>query len=208
MDKQNLRLEILSQVESGELLLETAASLLNEISQVEENTPEVISSGVNPGADTSPDPYRAELAKPRWAIFLWLVPLLLGIALTGSVAIKMYQKLNNAGMVISFWFLTIPFAVGIFLIYTGWALQTAKWIFLEFQRSVGKKPEHILLAFPLPFRLARYFLGMFEEKLPARIRRMDLQSVFDTLESQINRDQPLFVNGNEDSGTGIKIYFA
>lgn len=207
MDKKKLRLDILSKVGSGELPLETASRLLNEIERVDET------DGESP-QQSEPEPIPVitgetvtnHVEKPGWAVLLWLVPLILGIVLTATTANSLYQKLSSTGMNSGFWFTLIPLAIGIILIYLGWVLQQARWIHLEIQQPVGEKPERILLAFPLPFRLIGSFMRTFDSRLPQNVRRMDLYSVFESLDQQINQGEPLYVNVDDDDGTRVKIY--
>ncbi len=206
MDKQNLRMEILSKVESGDLPLETAARLLSEIDRVEGSSPEVISAVVLPQEEVSFEPQQVELEKPGWSIILWLTPLLLGVILTASTAYRLYQKLSINGTGTGFWFLLIPLGVGIFLIYLGWDMQNSKWIYIDVQQPVGEKPQRILLSFPLPFRFVGKLIQLFDKKLPQSVQKFNLQAMLLAIDEQTDKNDPVFINVDDEDGTRVKIY--
>ncbi len=206
MDKQNLRMEILSKVESGALPLETAARLLGEIEKVEENSPEIISPVALPKDEVSSSPQQLEVEKPGWSIILWLTPLLLGVILTASTAFKIYQQLSFNGTGTGFWFLLIPLSVGILLIYLGWNLQNSKWIFIDVKQPDGEKPQRILLSFPLPFRFVGKLIQRFGNKLPQSVQKFNLQAMLLAIDEQTDKDDPVFINVDDEDGTRVKIY--
>lgn len=212
MDKENLRLNILRKVENGELELKSASRLLQEIDNVElsdhpfSSVDKLVDTPVEQAPLKEPSIADEQVEKPGWSILFWIFPLLIGVTLLAIASYDIYQNYRISGMNTGFWISFIPLAFGVFFIYLSWALERARWIQLDITQPKGKKPEKIIFAFPLPFRLAGKILKMFDSKLPEKFRALDIQEMLSSLDDQINHQDPVFINVDDDDGTKVKIY--
>lgn len=206
MDKQYLRSDILSKVESGELSLEIAARLLAEIDKVEDNSSEAVIPMAVPQEGIPLKSQQVKHEKPGWSMLLWLIPLLLGGFLTALPAYRLYQQISMGGLSAGFWIFMIPFVIGVFLIFLGWALQNSKWIYIDVEQPIGKKPQRILLSFPIPFLFVSKILPLFENKLSKNIQKLNLHTILKAMDEQIEVGDPAFINVNDEDGTRVNIY--
>lgn len=206
MSKEEFRLNILKKVESGEINLESASKLLSEIDQLDGNQPgdtrdEVV---VNPIEENDRD--FSIPVRPGWGSIFWIVPLLIGLLITSFSANWLYQSYQNAGLGFWFWFSFIPLAFGIFIIYFAWVVENARWIHILIHQPKGEKPERIILGFPLPIHFALFILRTFKIKIPGKFDYYQLEDMLLTLDSEINKQDPIFLNVDDEDGTKVEIF--
>lgn len=212
MDKQDFRLDILRKVENGVLDLQSASRLLQEIDLVDSsNNPiSVQDEIIDPPQEQihlSEDVItKNHIERPSWSIIFWIIPLLIGVTLLAISSFDLYQNYRISGMNTRFWLSFIPLTFGILFVYMSWSLENARWIQLDIRQPKGEKPEKIILAFPLPFRLVGKLLRIFGSRLPPKFRQMDLAEMLATFDDQINHQDPVFINVDDDDGTKVKIY--
>lgn len=200
------RLDILKQVENGEISLEEASKLLSEIDQGEEfskSEPEVLVADKIISSESIPV---TDNEKPAWAFVFWAVPLILGLVLTIFSATWLYQNYLSSGLGFKFWLTWIPFSIGVFLIYFGWSLQKARWIHINIKQPKGESPQRIFLAFPIPFQFIGFVMKIFKSKFSDKMSNMDVEELLKTVDDHIRKDEPLYVNVDDDDGTKVEIY--
>jgi len=207
-----LRLDILRQVEAGELSLEKAAELLNhlETAQVTESpnqevkpTPTIEFSNDGDLKVGSP---KNDIKKPGWAFVFWLIPIVFGGLIIVSATSWLYQSYANVGLGFRFWLSWIPFLIGLLLVYLGFVLNQARWIHIHIRQPEGEKPSRIIIGFPLPVRLMMKLLPLFRNKLPTNIQDMDLEEMLNSLDESISSDDPIVINVDDEDGSKVEIY--
>ncbi|MDX9849031.1 MAG: hypothetical protein RBT01_00855 [Anaerolineaceae bacterium] len=200
------RLDVLKKVELGEISLEEAAAILSELEEQQFSIQEKSEVVINPPLTDQQTRQSEKRDKPAWSIVFWIIPLVLGVLLTVFSANWFYQNYLISGLGYKFWLTWIPFLIGIFMIYIGWGLQRARWIHINIKQPKGQSPQRIFLAFPLPFQFAGFILKIFKGKLPKTASGANIEEIMSTLDQYLEKDEPLFVNVNDDDGTKVEIY--
>lgn len=198
------RLEILKKVENGEISLDVASKLLADIEQSGEINESIVPPTFDNNEADFPKPEK--IKKPAWANIFWIIPIFLGVLLTIFSSTWLYQNYESSGLGFKFWLTWIPFLIGVFLIYLGWALQRAKWIHVNIKQPEGKSPRRIFIALPLPLQFLGLFLKIFKGKIPSGTSSFDFEELMDTIEKQITKDEPLFLDVNDEDGTKVEVY--
>lgn len=209
MSDNQLRIEILKQVENGELDLEKAAALLAALDKNIPLTPETSTKQeeeIEHIIINEPPLKSEEIKKPGWAAVFWVLPLLLGGIVTAFSATWLYQGYTEAGLGWRFWLSWIPFLIGVFLIYLGWVLQSARWISIFIRQPAGEKPEKIVLGFPIPIKLTTWVFRIFRHRMPEKISSIDVESMVDALDHELVKGEPLYVHVDDEDGTKVEIY--
>ncbi len=200
------QIDILKQVENGEISLDEASELLSRLeeSKFEPDAPmQVISPERTSNFETLST---IKKEKPAWAFVFWVLPLFFGIILTIYSSSWLYQNYQEVGLRFKFWITWIPFLSGIFFIYLGWMLQRARWIHVNIRQPEGERPKRIFLAFPIPFQLIGLFLNLFKGKLGNNAPGVDLEELMVTIDQHIKTDEPLYVNVDDKDGTKVEVY--
>ncbi len=200
------RLDVLKKVELGEISLEEAEVLLSELEDRQfsiQEKREVITN--SPLIDHQPK-QSEKRDKPAWSIAFWITPLILGVLLTVFSATWLYQNYLLSGLGYKFWLTWIPFLIGVFMIYIGWGLQRARWIHINIKQPKGQSPQRLFLAFPLPFQFVGFILRIFKGKLPKTSSGINIEEIIGTLDQYLEKDEPLFLNVNDEDGTKVEIY--
>jgi len=206
MSKEDFRLGILKRVESGEINLDTAARLLSEVDKLDEESNsgsaiEIIET------NSSSQFFTKELpGRPAWASLFWIVPLIIGMLITSSSAYWLYQSYQNSGLGFWFWFSFLPLAFGIFLIYFAWVLDKARWLHILIRQPKGERPERIILGFPLPINFALFIINAFNIRIPGKFENDQLVDMLKSINSQINKEDPIFINVDDEDGTKVEIF--
>ncbi len=198
------RLEILKKVENGEIPLEVASELLADFEQSGEINESILPPTYR--LDDSDVSKPEKIKKPAWANIFWIIPLFLGVLLSIFSSTWLYQNYESSGLGFKFWLTWIPFLIGVFLIYLGWSLQKAKWIHVNIKQPEGKSPRRIFIALPLPLQFLGFFLKIFKGKITSGPANFDFEELMDTIEKQITKDEPLFVDVNDEDGTKVEVY--
>lgn len=203
---EQTRLDTLKKVENGEISLEKASEILADL---EQNDIFPITVDVEPekvdqsGYETNKT---EKFEKPAWSHFFWIVPLLLGVILTIFSSTWLYQNYQSSGLGFKFWLTWIPFLIGVFLIYFGWILQKSRWIHVNIKQPKGQSPQRIFIALPLPIQLLGFFLKIFKGKIPSNVSNLNIDELLQNIDQQIKKDEPLYIDVNDEDGTKVEIY--
>lgn len=206
MSKEEFRLSILKKVETGEINLETASRLLSEVEKLDEGIKTEIPID-NVDVLSSSEILSKEIpGRPAWGNLFWILPLIIGMLITSFSAYWLYQSYQNSGLGFWFWFSFIPLAFGIFLIYFAWILDQARWLHILIRQPKGEKPERIILGFPLPINFALFIIRTFKIRIPGKFENDQLEDMLHSIDSQINKEDPVFINVDDEDGTKVEIY--
>jgi hypothetical protein len=137
---------------------------------------------------------------------LWQIPLWIGVGITILTAIGMYFIMRGPGM--NFWFycLSMPLLLGVLVIVAAVGSRRARWLFVNVQQKPGEKPQRIFLGFPLPLKLAAWFLRTFGARIDG-LKDTNVDEVIQVVETGFTGDEPLVVNVDEgDDGEKVQVY--
>ncbi len=157
------------------------------------------------GFETDPRIARVKSAVRR----LWQIPLWIGVLITILSAWGMYS-LVQAGR-LNFWFycLSAPLLLGVLVIVAAVGSRKARWLFVDIHQEPGEKPAHIFLGFPLPIKLAGWFLRTFKHKIPGLKREMEKTNVDEIIEGFETGmgNEAMIVNVDEGKeGDRVQVY--
>ncbi|MHB8135811.1 MAG: hypothetical protein ACYDH1_16495 [Anaerolineaceae bacterium] len=206
MVKEDYRLSILKKVETGEISLESASRLLSEIEKLDEGDPAIETGESVVSLEDGGDEFKNVPNKPGWGVIFWILPLLLGVITTAFSANWLYRSFQNDGMGFGFWFSFIPLGIGIFLIYFSWVLERARWIHIFIRQPAGEKPQRIVLGFPLPLKFALSVIRVFKINIPGKFGSQDLEVMLQSIDQQINKQEPIYIDVDDKDGTKVEIY--
>jgi hypothetical protein len=207
------REKILKMIEDGKISPEEGLRLMNVL---EEAAPEDIlpapeaATGSNSGElpsepsnmDADPKIARIKSIARRF----WQIPLWIGIAILLLSALGMYGLIQAGHM--NFWFycLIAPLLLGVLVIAAASGSRRARWIFVDVQQKPGEKPQRIFLGFPLPLKLAAWFLRTFGHKIDD-LKKTNVDDIIEVIETGFSGDEPLIVNVDEgEDGERVKVY--
>lgn len=200
------RLDILKKVEMGEISLEEAAGRLAELETEQIAIAEQTEVIINDPIVIEQNSQTGKKDKPAWSIVFWMIPLIFGVLLTVFSSTWLYQNYVSSGLGFQFWLTWIPFLIGVFLIYIGWALQSARWIHVNIKQPEGESPRRIFIAFPIPFQWMGFFLKLFKRKFPSNNSGFDIEEIIRTLDQQLKKEEPLYVHVDDEDGSKVEIY--
>ena len=203
---ENKRLRILQKVENGEISLEEASKLLGDLDQGFVETDQEYDLQTSPVESDMTNASLSKKEKPTWSFVFWLIPLFLGVLLTIFSSNWLYQNYASSGLGYKFWLSWIPFLIGIFMIYFAWMLQKARWIHINVKQPKGESPQRIFIALPLPFQLIGFFLRIFKGKFSSKVSSFNIEEILETIDHQIKKDEPLYIDVNDEDGTKVEIY--
>lgn len=137
---------------------------------------------------------------------LWQVPLWIGIGISILSATGMYAIMRGPGMNFWFYFLILPLLLGVTILAAAVGSRKAHWIFVNVQQKSGNKPAHIFLGFPLPLKLAAWFLRTFGNRIPS-LNNTNVDEVIQVMETGFTGDEPLIVHVDEgNDGERVQVY--
>lgn len=196
---------ILKMVEDGKITAEEAMVLMKAL---EGETPgdayPPFEAEAAPGSGSEPDPGLA--ATVEKARSLWQIPLWLGVALTVLSAVLMYLAMSRSGY--NFWFfcLWLPFLTGVAVMALGVASRTMRWLFVRVEQKPGEHPQKFTIGFPLPLRLAGWFLRNFGHKIPD-LEKTNIDDIIQILDAANTPGSPLVVNVEDDEdGERVQVF--
>ena len=217
------RNQVLKMIESGKITPEEGLHLMEALDQSpaeEAEIAEALGTGTEPGeeseAETDSRPARSAESSfetdPRisrvksTARRLWQIPMWAGIIITVASAAGMYAILHGPGMIFWFYFLALPLFLGVAIMAAAVGSRKARWIFVNVQQKPGEKPAHIFLGFPLPLRLAAWFLHNFGSRIPD-LKKTNVDDIIEVMEAGFKGDSPLIVHVDEgDDGERVQVY--
>jgi hypothetical protein len=137
---------------------------------------------------------------------LWQIPLWIGVAFTILSAWGMYMMVQAARL--NFWFycLIALLLLGVLVIVAAIGSRQARWLFVDVHQKPGKTPSRIFLGFPLPLKLAAWFLRMFGHYIP-NLGKTSVDEVIQVVEAGFSGEEPLVVNVDEgEEGERVQVY--
>ena len=84
-------------------------------------------------------------------------------------------------------------------------IKRAGYIFSSANQK-GEKPERIILGFPLPINFALFVIRTFNIRIPGKFENDQLEDMLHSIDSQINKEDPVFINVDDEDGTKVEIY--
>ena len=217
------RNQVLKMIESGKITPEEGLHLMEVLDQSPAGEEGIAEAG---GTDSEPragpqagsDSSQARAAESSFesdprisqvktsARRLWQIPLWIGIVITVASASGMYAILHGPGMNFWFYFLALPLFLGVAIVAAAVGSRKARWIFVNVQQKPGQKPAHIFLGFPLPLRLAAWFLRNFGSRIPD-LKKTNVDDVIEVMEAGFKEDSPLIVHVDEgNDGERVQVY--
>jgi len=137
---------------------------------------------------------------------LWQIPLWVGIGITILSAVGMYAIMSSPGM--NFWFysMILPLLLGVAIVAAAVGSHKARWIFVNIEQKPGEKPAHIFLGFPLPLKLAAWFLRTFGDRIPD-LKKTNVAEVIAAVETGLTGGEPLIIHVDEgDNDERVQVY--
>jgi hypothetical protein len=204
------REQILKMVSDGKITPEEALKLMQalddqSVEETEEILPLPTPQPTDDQAEPKPQPDPEFTRKLNRFRQLWLIPLSIGLVLTVLGAWWMYSAMLNSGF--GFWFLCawFPFLLGVLIVTLGAISKTSRWIYVNVTQRPGERPQHIVIAFPIPSPLLRWGVRNFGHNIPPEHRDkadIAMKAIFE--EDSFN--EPLFVDVHDDDGEHVQVY--
>jgi hypothetical protein len=145
----------------------------------------------------------------RWRAW-WMIPFWVGVAITIASGGLLYWAVQTAGVSLGFFLAMLPFLAGVALMVLTWQARTARWLHLRIHQRPGQSPQTIAISFPLPLRLASWFLRTFQGWLPGQMGQFDrasLETLIQSLEQSVSANTPFYMEVQDDEdGERVEIY--
>jgi hypothetical protein len=217
------RNQVLKMIEDGKITPEEGLKLMQALDQKPaegEMTTGQPEAGAGPGPAAAAEKPGSEAqaekpdleADPRIARVksivrrLWQIPLWIGIGITVLGALGMYGIMRGLGTNFWFYFLMLPLFLGVAVIAAAVGSRQARWLFVDVHQKSGDWPERIFLGFPLPLKLAAWFLRTFGDKIPD-LKKTSVDEVIQVVEAGFTGNEPLIVNVDEGDGSErVRVY--
>jgi len=207
------RKKILQMVADGKISAAEGATLMRALNENSEEQMEVIQPLPGSSEETGSgwttersDASEFEAVRKR-ALRFAAIPLWAGVILTVLSAWGMFEIQLNHGFNFWFFFLTLPLLLGILLIALGGASTTARWLYLNVDRSNQNEwPRQITLAFPLPLGLVSWFLQTFGSHISG-LKNTNVDEVVNAIAMTKSIKEPLIVNVDDsEDGERVQVY--
>jgi hypothetical protein len=201
------RRKILQMVSDGVISAEGAAKLMHALDESAEAEIEVIETGAAGFSDerssAGPEFERVRQRAKRWL----MIPLWGGVLFTVLSAWGMYSIQQNTGY--NFWFfcLSVPFFLGILLIALGAGGLSARWIYVNVDRTQAQDwPKNITIALPIPLGLVSWFLKAFGSRIDG-LKKTTVDEVLMAIHMTKSIQEPLIINVDEgDDGERVQVF--
>lgn len=227
MSDSSERMHILEMIESGKISAEQGMQLIAALDSAEESEEGPILEAENSQADTATMPdtstgmeptysQAAPKSKPptpphlpqeinKWRRF-WVIPLAIGIAVTILSSYWMYTAQQASGIGFSFLCASLPFLIGLAILALAWKTRRGPWLHLRIQQKPGEHPQRIALSFPLPIRLAAWFLKRFGNRIEG-LENTSLDEVILAVGDNTSPENPVYVQVDEgEDGEKVEIF--
>ena len=206
------RKQVLQMLENGTITADQALSLIQELEQdsgVEEGgaAAEQAGFGSSIPADELASPDRGLEHAAAQARELWQIPLWVGAGITVLSSLGMYSAMQGGGYGFWFFFLWIPFLLGVALMALAAWSRTARWLFVNVERPDAREwPRRILVGFPLPLDLAAWFLRTVGRHIDG-LQNTTVDEVIQAISAAEAVDAPLIVNVDEAArGEHVQVF--
>ncbi|MBM3181281.1 MAG: DUF2089 domain-containing protein [Chloroflexi bacterium] len=209
------RRKILQMVADGKISAEEAATLMRALGDSAEEEIEVIKASTAPyggptagGREARSDAPEFEEVRKR-ALRFAMIPLWVGVIFTVLSAWAMFsiQHAQRAGL--NFWFfcMAMPFVLGILLIAMGAGSRSARWLYVNVDRSHQNEwPRNITIALPLPLGWVSWFLKNFGSHIEG-LKRTTVDEVVMAISMAKSITEPLIINVNDsDDGERVQVF--
>jgi uncharacterized integral membrane protein len=204
------RKKILQMVADGKISAEEAATLMRSLDESSEEEIEVIEAGTAPFGESGSGSGVNDAAEfdqvRRRAMSFAMIPLWVGIILTVLSAWWMFSIQQNAGL--NFWFfcMSMPLLFGILLIALGAGSGTARWLYVNVDRSHQSEwPRNITIALPLPLGLVGWFLKNFGSYIEG-LKKTTVDEVLMAISMAKSVTEPLIIHVDDDDGEKVQVY--
>ena len=215
------RNQVLKMIEDGKITPEEGLTLMQALDQnlaEDETTIGDAEAGSTSGAEAAAKKSEAQTEQSNLdtdsrfarvkstAKRLWQIPLWIGIGVTVLSALGMYGIMRGPGMNFWFYFLSLPLFLGVALIAAAVGSRRARWIFVDVHQKSGDWPQRIFLGFPLPLKLATWFLRTFGDKIPDS-KKTNVDELIQVVEAGFAGSEPLILNADGgDGGERVRVY--
>ena len=197
--------QILKMVEDGKISAEEAMTLIKALENAPvEDEVEVYDAKASTGFEGSAAP-EFEAVKERAHRFT-MIPLWIGVGFTVLSSYWLFSLVQTSNY--GFWFACalFPLAFGILLLVLSAGGLSSRWLYVDVQQEPGEWPQHITLAFPLPFGLARWVLKNFGHTIRG-MTPMNVEAALAMLHATDTVNEPLLVNVDEgEGGERVQVY--
>ncbi len=228
MSYETERAKILEMIQQGSITAEEALQLLNVIQEVGEfegngYAEYELDLDVDPIEDPLPELFEDEpeivepVSQPRPAAEVssdirkwkswWMFPFWGGVGVTSLGGLLMFFAYQSNGF--SFWFACsmFLFLVGAGLMALFWGSRNVPWLHIRVNTGQDEFPRRIALSFPLPIRMAAWFLRVFRERIPHLDAANGLDELILALKDSTSPEEPFFIDVNDDDEReSVQIY--
>ena len=84
--------------------------------------------------------------------------------------------------------------------------RTSRWLYVNVEQAEGEWPRNVTLGFPIPLRLASWFLRNFGNNIEG-LRQANVDEIVEILSKGISAKEPLIVNVDEaEHGDRVQVY--
>jgi hypothetical protein len=217
------REQVLKMIASGKISAEEGLKLMRTLDQSRAEDEMPVSNQVTDG-ETSPEveeeKNRSEEEAPKSRFEndpriarvkntvqrLWQIPLWIGVFITVVSAWGMYMLVRAANLNFWFYFLVLPLLLGVLVMVAAVGSRKARWLFVDVHQKPGERPARIFLGFPLPLKLAAWFLRTFGRYIPD-LGKTNVDEVIEVIETGFTSTEPLVVNVDEgEDGERVQVY--
>ena len=88
----------------------------------------------------------------------------------------------------------------------AWISRVSLWLHLRVQQAPGEWPQQIAFSFPLPLRLAAWFLRIFGRYIP-NLQDQRLDEIILAVGRSASPDNPIYIQVDEgESGEKVEIF--
>lgn len=208
------QLEILSQIESGQINVDDALQRL-QATKGPENEMEVLekleqgqidvqealhllensvpTASVDPAVPSEDVPGPAENWRDWWLVFF--------ASALGILAIGGWLATLGGW----WWLLGGPtLFLGFVLLVLSLASKNAPWLHLRVDTGQQTWPRRIALSFPIPIKLASWGLRVWGPRIP-NLDETAIDDLILAMEGQLSSDTPIYIEVEEDETTGEKV---
>jgi hypothetical protein len=135
----------------------------------------------------------------------WLLAFIPGLLLVIAAVDSMSRSFLAAGLGWGFWLAFIPFGLGVVLLWLGWEIRMARWIYIHIQQKPGARPHEIRLSFPLPTGLLNWGMRRFG-RFDARFHGQDVATLLQEIDQSVAADGPIHIFVDEGDGERVEVW--
>jgi hypothetical protein len=117
----------------------------------------------------------------------------------------MYEGFLAARLGWGFWLSFIPFFLGILLVWIGWEIRMARWLYIHIRQRPGARPQELTLSVPLPTRWMSWLIRQVGRVSP-HVNGTDLGDLMAEIDQAVAADGPLQISVDDPRGGQIEIW--